>query len=45
MNNPGYLANLQTKYEEAIKAIDEAVYGSNDVDEFWNHVEVSLKFR
>ena len=43
MNDPGYLANLQTKYEEAIKAIDDAVYGSNDEDEIWNLVESSLK--
>jgi hypothetical protein len=43
MNDPGYLANLQTKYEEAIKAIDDAVYGSHDEDEIWNLVECSLE--
>ena len=38
LNNPGYLAELKAKYEEAINAIDEAVYGTNDAWEFWKQV-------
>ena len=42
MNNPGYIATLKAKYEEAIKAIDEAVYGTHDAGEFFNQVQTSI---
>merc|ERR1712037_893565 len=42
LNNPGYIATLKAKYEEAIKAIDEAVYGTNDAGEFFNQVQTSI---
>merc|ERR1712037_1094546 len=34
--NIGYLAGLQAKYEEAIKAMDEAIHGSDSADGFWD---------
>ena len=41
--NVGYLAGLQLKYEEAIKAIDEAVNGADDADGFWDMVKDKLE--
>merc|ERR1712210_64046 len=41
--NIGYLAGLQAKYEEAIKAMDEAIHGSDSADGFWDMVKEKLE--
>ncbi|CAG5113389.1 Oidioi.mRNA.OKI2018_I69.chr2.g7500.t1.cds [Oikopleura dioica] len=39
----GYLQLLQKQYEEASKAINDAVNATDDVDSFWSSVEIKIQ--
>ena len=43
VQDAGYLQLLQKQYEEASKAINDAVNATDDVDSFWSSVEIKIQ--